>query len=122
MKKIISLVLACILLVGCVFTLASCSTMLMGSYEAEVEILGQSASTTYEFSPFGFKQITKTKLLGNINTETEEGTYKIVETDDGEFEITLDFEDEDIKDKTYTFEQGEDYIKIAGVQYNKVKK
>ena len=121
MKKIISLVLTCVLLVGCIFTLASCSTMLMGSYEAEVEILGQSASTTYEFSPFGFKQITKTKLLGNIETETEEGTYKIVEDSDGELEITLDFEDEDIKDVTATFEQGEGYIKIGVITYEEVK-
>ena len=121
MKKIISLVLTCVLLIGCVFTLASCSTMLMGKYEAEVEILGQSASTTYEFTPFTFKQITKTKILGNIDTETEEGTYKIVENEDGEFEITLDFEDEDVKDITATFEQGEGYIKIGLITYEAVK-
>ena len=121
MKKIISLALVCVLLVGCVFTLASCGNMLMGSYEAEVEILGQSVSTTYEFSPFGFKQITKTKVLGNIETETEEGSYKIVEDSDGELEITLDFEDEDIDDVTATFEKGEGYIKIGLITYEEVK-
>lgn len=110
MKKILSVVLACALLVGCLFTLASCGGV-SGSYTAEVEILGQGGSTTYDFHGSKVDIITKTKILGNINTETVEASYKVngdeitIKTDDGE--------------KTYTFEQGDGYIKIAGIQYNK---
>ena len=81
MKKILSVVLACALLVGCLFTLASCGKKLSGSYTAEVEILGQSGSTTYDFHGGKVDIITKTKLLGNINTETVEAKYEIAEVD-----------------------------------------
>ena len=43
------------------------------------------------------------------------GTYEITENDDGTMEITINLETEDdhIKSGTYTFEEGEDYIKIG---------
>lgn len=115
MKKILSVVLACALLVGCLFTLASCGKKLSGSYTAEVEILGQSGSTTYDFHGGKVDIITKTKLLGNINTETVEAKYEIAEVD-GELEITIITED---SENTYTLEEGDGYIKIAGIKYTK---
>jgi hypothetical protein len=56
-----------------------------------------------------------------VNTVSFEGKYEIAENDDGSMEITiaLESEDDEIKSGTYTFEEGEDYIKIAGIQYNK---
>ena len=111
MKKILSLVLVCAILTGCLFTLASCGNTISGSYTAELEILGQSASTTYKFSGKKVEIITKTTILGTVNTETESATYSI----NGD-EITITKDD---ADKTYTFEKGDDYIKIAGIQYTK---
>lgn len=120
MKKILSVFLACVLLVGCICTLASCGKSLSGAYEAEVELFGQSASTTYDFSGKKVEIITKTKLLGSINTETVKGTYEIAEAD-GELEITITTEkDGEEVSNTYTLEEGDGYIKIAGIQYNKV--
>lgn len=110
MKKILSAVLACALLVGCLFTLASCGGI-SGSYTAEVEILGQGGSTTYDFHGSKVDIITKTKILGNVNTETVEASYKV---DGEEIIITIDE-----KSSTYTFEKGDGYIKIAGIQYTK---
>ena len=110
MKKILSVVLACALLVGCLFTLASCGGV-SGSYSAELSVLGQSASTTYDFHGSKVDIITKTTILGNINTETVEASYKV----DGD-EIIITTGD---KSNTYTFEKGDGYIKIAGVQYTK---
>ena len=46
MKKIISALLVCVLLVGCMFALASCGKTLSGTYEAK--IIGTGVS--YEFN------------------------------------------------------------------------
>ena len=72
MKKIISLVLVCVLLVGCMFTLASCSTILMGKYEAK----GLFGTTTLEFNLDGTMTYTK----GSISLN---GTYEIEKDDNG---------------------------------------
>ena len=110
MKKILSALLACALLVGCLFTLASCGGV-SGSYTAEVEILGQGGSTTYDFHGSKVDIIIKTTILGSVNTETSTASYKI----DGD-EITIT---EGENSATFTFEKGDGYIKIAGIQYNK---
>ena len=81
MKRILSIVLACTLLVGCLFTLSACGNTLSGAYEAKAELLGQSISTTYDFHGSKVDIIVKTTILGNVNTETVEATYKIEEVD-----------------------------------------
>ena len=112
MKRIISTLLVCVLLLGCVFSLASCDKIVMGTYELDA-IVG---SKTYEF---GLTKVSITyEVLGQDTTI--EGKYSI----DGD-EITFTFEDEDkAKDYagTFSFEKGEDYIKIGGIKYTKVKK
>ena len=115
MKKIISTVLVCVLLLGCVFTLASCSKLLFGKYEIDAGV----ASVTYDFKVTKVS-ITVDTLLG---AETIEGSFKITENEKGESEITFTFEDEDKAKEysgTFSFEKGDDYIKIAGVKYKKV--
>lgn len=126
MKKIVSAILVCVLLVGTLFTLVSCGTMLSGKYEYS---LSDENKTTYEFS---FNKVTKTTTTGAFGyskTETIEGTYKISETDDGKFSITFTWDvdgEEDIE--TIAFAQGEEngaeYIKLgegfAAVTYTKV--
>ena len=116
MKKIISTLLVCVLLLGCVFTLASCSKLLYGKYELDAVV----GSVTYDF------KVTKVavtfELLGQETTV--EGTFKITENEKGESQITFTFEDEEKAKEyagTFSFEKGEDYVKIGGVQYKKVK-
>lgn len=121
MKRIISLVLACVLLVGCVAVFASCGKKLSGKYELDAAV----ASTAYEFSG---KKVTVTyEVLGF--EKSIEGEYKIEKNDDGEYEITFTFADSEDADKyegTYAFSEGEEdgkeYIKIAGAKYVKADK
>ena len=116
MKRIISTILVCVLLLGCVFTLASCGKMISGTYSAKTEVAAQSVEVSYTFKGTKVALETKTTILGNVNTSTEEGKYSI----DGD-EITFTFEDKDGKEvsNTYTFEKGDGYIKIAGIEYKK---
>lgn len=120
MKKIISAILVCVLLVGCMFTLASCGNKPSGAYEATVEVLGQKVTTTYDFGGKKVEITIKTTVLGSVNTETSEAKYEINETSDG-LEITFITEvDGEEKSQTYTYEKGDGYIKIGGVEYTKV--
>ena len=122
MKKTLSAILVCVMLLGCVFTLASCGNKPSGKYQAKLEILGQSTTTTYDFKMNKVIVTVETEVLGNINTETTEYKYKVNKKDDGTLTIDLTGEVEgEEKTNTYTYEKGDDYIKIAGIQYNKVK-
>lgn len=113
MKKTISALLVCMLLVGCIFTLASCGQTLSGSYTADLSVLGVY---TYEFNMFGKVTRTIDPFVGN-DVDVAEGEYKISE--DGS-KITLTFDGEA---QTYELKTGEEggvkYIKLDGVQYNK---
>jgi len=122
MKKTLSAILVCVMLLGCVFTLASCGNKPSGKYQAKLEILGQSTTTTYDFKMNKVIVTVETEVLGNINTETSEYKYKVNKKDDGTLTIDLTGEvDGEDKTNTYTYEKGDDYIKIAGIKYNKVK-
>jgi hypothetical protein len=120
-KKVVVAVLAMVMLVG---TLAGCGKSLSGSYEAELKVFGQSWKVTYTFNGKKVEAESKVTLLGNVESNTYNGTYEIVENEDGSMEISFDFEEESdlFKDGTFTFTEAEDYIKIAGSQYNKVGK
>lgn len=123
MKKIISVLLLCVLLVGSVFTLASCGKMLSGSYKAEA--LGVSTEYTFKGSKV-------TITYGALGFEKSvEGKYKIGENDEGKTVITFTFENENDETEKYsgeyTFAEGKNengvkYIKIGLVTYNKVEK
>ena len=120
MKRIISTLLVCVLLLGCVFSFASCGKVLSGKYELDAVL----ASNSYEFS--GLNKVVITYEVLSVET-TLEGTYKIADNDEGETEITFTFEnEEEAKDYagTFSFAQGEEdgvkYIKIGGVKYKKV--
>jgi len=122
MKRIISILLVSVLLVGCAFSLASCGKKLNGKYKADVLV----GSTTYEFK--GSKVFVTFEFLGQ--EKTVEGKYKIAENDDGELEITITFPEEE-KDAekysgTFSFAEGKEgdtkYIKIGGIKLVKVEK
>lgn len=116
MKRILSLILALTLVLGMVFTLASCGKMLNGKYQDPTGV------TTYEFS--GSKVTLTAAIFG---THTYEGTYKIAENDEGKMTITLTFESEDAKNYggEFAFAEGSEndveFIKIGGFKYTKVK-
>ena len=119
MKRILSFVLALTLVLGMVFSLASCGKILNGKYTDSLGV------TTYEFS--GSKVTITYEILGF--TKSVEGKYKVAENDEGEMTITFTFEssEEDAEDYAGEFafaegsENGADYIKIGGVKYTKAE-
>lgn len=120
--RAITLALVAVLLVC---TLTACGKKVpAGSYEAKIEVFGQSWNVTYTFKGSKVTATNKITILGNVSTVTAEGKYEITENADGTMEITLDFgeESESFKDGTYTYEEGEGYIKIGEFKYNKVQK
>ncbi len=119
--KLAALMLA-VLMMTCIF--ASCGKKLSGSYQADLTLLGQGINATYDFSGSKVEATRKITFLGKVNADTVKGTYEIVENADGSMEITFDFdEDHDVfKDGTYTFSEGEGFIKIAGVTYSELER
>ena len=120
-KKFMTTALVMVMLVC---SMAACGKSLSGSYESEVELLGQSWNVTYTFKGKNVEAVSKVTILGNVQNTTSTGTYELVENADGTMEITIDFENETdlFKDGTFTFEEAEEYIKIGKSQYNKVTK
>ena len=115
MKKILSLMLVCVMLVGIVCTLSSCGNVLIGTYENE------TIYTTYEFK---VNQFTMTIDIPFVDMDiVRSGTYKITGKGD-EREIIFTF-DEDGKEKTETYkfssgkEDGKAYIVLGGVTFTK---
>ena len=117
MKKILSSILVCMLLVGTVFSLAGCvlslgsTAIISGTYEVDLAL----AEYTFEFSPIGKFTITEDPLIGD--SKVYEGKYKVnTETN----EITLTYEADApliLGSGTYDFAYGkendEEYIKIS---------
>ena len=118
MKRIISTILVCVLLLGCVFTLASCGKKLSGTYEATQEIYGQSVKVSYTFKGDKFTAEMSATVMGVTTSEKFEGTYEIK---DDKITITYEEDGETIS-TTSTFEKGKDFIKVDGIQLDQVKK
>lgn len=114
MKRIISTLLVCVLLVGCVFSLAACGKKLSGTYK------DPTGNVSYKFSG---SKVTKTtdNIIGDDTVV--EGKYSIEETEDGKFEITIEFEGEDAYTVPFSEgeENGEKYIWMGLVKYTKAK-
>ena len=118
MKKIVSSILVCVMLLSCVLVLASCAKTLSGKYESDVFGV---AGATYEFS--GNKVTVTAEILGF--EKDFEGTYEIKDNDEGKTVIVFTFDDDDASKYSGEFdfsegtEDGEAYIKIGGVKYTK---
>ena len=113
MKKILSLVLALAFLATLCLTLASCGKKLSGTYVNN----GFMGDITYEFN--GNKvTITVGTILGDVPYS---GKYKITKDKEKGMQITFTFEDSNASEynKTYTFEETEDGIKLNGLLYKK---
>ncbi len=115
MKKVISLVLVCVLLVGCVCVLASCGGP-AGKYEA--------GTSTYEFDGKNVKYTWKLEIGTNTITNEQKGTFEVKVEDDGDKVIVFQWEDK-TESETLSYaagtEEGTNYIKIGGIQYFAVK-
>ena len=117
MKKVISTILVCALLLTAVFALAGCKTI-SGEYQDALSI------TTYKFS--GSKvTITIDNIIGEDTVI--EGKYSIEKNEEDQWEITFTFEGEEDGDDyagTFSFaegetEEGDKYIQIGLVKYFK---
>ena len=117
MKKIISTILALVLLVGSLMMLTSCGKMITGKYEANLVF----AEVTYEFGMFGSVSCTVDPIVGD--ELVYEGKYSFNDAGD-KITITLESDDADKYAGEYAFSSGEEdgvaYIKLNLVKYEKV--
>ena len=118
MKKIISALLVCVLLVGCVFALASCGKTLSGTYSAG----GDTLDTSYAFK--GNKVTITYKVLG-FSKEIK-GTYEITTNDEDKDVIIFTFSDgEEDADKyagEFSFAEGKEGDKECDISLLDFKK
>ena len=122
MKKTIKLVSWLLVVATLCLAFASCGKRLSGSYEVEIGSDKSNYSVTYTFSGKKVTVDKKLVLSGEVKEhDVYKGTYEIAVDDDGDMEITLDFETEAdfLKRGTYTLEEGEDYIMIGLTKYTK---
>jgi hypothetical protein len=129
MKKTISTILVCVLLVGALFSLSSCEVagFVFGTY-SRTDTFVVDITTTYEFSLTEVtKTVTKDNLIGSgQSTTTETMKYKVTENDEGEKVIALTVvTDDGTKTTELSFNSGKDdggaYIEIGGTRYYSVK-
>ena len=113
MKKLTKVIALAVVVAMACLALASCGG-LSGKYELDALV----GSKTYEFK--GNKVTITAEVVGF--EKTFEGKYKIVKDGD-EQKIEFTFEDKDAEEYkgSFSFEKGEDYIKIGGVTYKAVK-
>ena len=130
MKKTISTILVCVLLVGSLLTLASCEVagFVFGTYSRTDDFIIYERTTTYKFS-LGKVEVTvesEGQITGSEDTFTTEYKYKVTENDEGEKIIVLTLETDDgTETNKLSFNSGKDdggsYIEIGGVRYYSVK-
>ena len=133
MKKIVSAVLVCVLLLSCVLTLASCAKVITGTYEHTYGSEAAGYKVTYAFN--GTKvEVTRqlVSAIGSLNPTVVEGTYEIKENEDGEKTIVFDFSGEETEEGVaeegveLSFSEGNKdgkaFIEIGGVEFVRVDK
>jgi len=136
MKRIVSLILVCLLLVGSVFALASCGNTISGKYEGEIEVNLLLTKGTYTVT-YDFKgdEVTISSVLstdlGSIAPKSLTASYEISEDEGGHKIITFNYGDkEEVEGAAksgipVSFSQGTadgvKYIEIAGIRYTAAK-
>ena len=130
MKKTISTILVCVLLIGSIFSLSSCEVagFVFGTYSRTYDALVVEETVTYKFGLGKVEVITTTEgqISGNTETTTKEYKYKVTENEKGEKVIIFTVEnDNDAKPIELSFNSGSDdggaYIEIGGIRYYAVK-
>lgn len=129
MKKTISTILVCVILLGSLLSLASCEVagFVFGTY-SRTDTFIVDITTTYEFS---LTEVTKTVATDNLigsgqSTTTETMKYKVTTNEDGKKVIVFTVEtDNGSQTSEYSFNSGSDdsgaYIEINGTRYYSVK-
>lgn len=107
MKKIVSALLVCVLVVGMLFALTSCGKTLSGKYKENF-----TGNVIYEFDMFGNVTKTVDNLFGD-DTVTD-GKYEINEEGD---KITFTFGDDSYELPLAVYDS---YIEMGLSKYNKV--
>ena len=115
MKKFLSLVLALAVLLTMCLAFASCGKKISGTYVYKSPL----SDLTYEFK--GNKvTVTDTVTIGVSTFDfSYSGKYKITKDKKGNLSITFTFEESDAErfNKTCTFEETDEGIKLNGVVY-----
>ena len=115
MKKILSLVLALAVLFAMCLAFASCGKKISGTFVYKSPL----SDLTYDFK--GNKvTVTDTVTIGGSSFDfTYSGKYKIAKDDKGNLSITFTFEESDAErfNKTCTFEETDEGIKLGGIVY-----
>ncbi len=122
-KSFVKIIAVALILVTCLSVLAACGG-LSGTYSGKADLFGLAGATVdYKFAGSKVTITTKVEIFGVGSENSLEGTYKLVKADDGTQEIVFTFEGEDADtySGTFSFEKGEDSIKIGGVSYTKKK-
>lgn len=111
MKKTVRILAVAMALLMVTLVFASCGKTLKGTYSAEV----LSSGVELEFSG---KNVTITAKALGAEVASTEATYKIK---DDKITITVESDDEELKDLngTFDFEETDDGIKIGAVEYKK---
>ena len=117
--------LAIVLTFGMLFSLASCGCGISGSYKGEIDLKAVTYTVTYKFNGSNVDVESTATILGFEKSWTVAGTYTLGETENGTKTITFDFGGKSAEGAAEAgvalpFEQGDGYIKIAGIKYNKV--
>ena len=121
MKKLLSVLLAALLLIGCIMTLASCGG-LSGKYEADLVV----ADVSYTFKGSNKVVVVIEPIIGD--DVVLDGTYELTEDEAGNKAITITFTDNSSEEAkqyggTLAFsegvEDGDRYVKIGGIKYTK---
>ena len=129
MKKSVKVLSMALVLVMLALSLVACGgKTLSGKYVSdEIDFVIGSYSASYEFKGDKVTIVKDVDMKFGQDPDpiTFNGTYEIVEEEDGDLKIKLTLdgneEDEHIKAGTYALEQGEDYIKIGPAKYTKAK-
>ena len=124
-KTTIKIAAVLLIAVMCLGIFVACGPSVSGTYSGTTDIAGLAGATvTYTFSGKNVTVESTANILGFEKTSTYEGTFELVEAEDGTLQIVFTFgEDGDSFSGTYSFTQGEEndvkYIKIGGAKYNK---
>ena len=129
MKKVLSTILVCVLIVGSLLALSSCGRI-SGTYEGSLNLGFAAYTVTYSFNGNNVEITSQlTSQIGSLNPSVVNATYVVEEKEDGTMTITFDYGDAEAADGMEEggvalpfaegTENGETYIKIAGIKYIK---
>ncbi len=121
MKKTVKLTAVALVVVILTLCFASCAKTISGSYGGEINLGLVKYEVVYSFSGNNVTVTRQVKsIVGNTDPVTIEGTYEIVDGETGtQIKFTYKANDDVVKGGTFDFEEGDGFIKIAGIQYNK---